>query len=70
MNASGEVFVDNVSDIDNTTDSCDDDCKSKIWGFWIEGVAVPCFVLLAVLVSKLNKCNCPFLLHFVLYFIL
>ena len=70
MNVIGEVFVDNFSDIANTTDNCGDDCKSKILGFWIEGVAVPCIVLLAVLVSKLNKCNCPFLLHFVLYFIL
>ena len=48
MNISGEVFVDNISDIDNTTDNCDDDCKSKIWGFWIEGVAVPCIALFGI----------------------
>jgi len=41
MNISGEAFTDYFSDIENTTDSCDDDCKNKIWGFWIEGVAVP-----------------------------
>ena len=40
MNISGEAFADYFSDIENTTDSCDDD-KNKIWGFWIEGVAVP-----------------------------
>ena len=41
MNISEEAFNDYFSDIENTTDSCDDDCKNKIWGFWIEGVAVP-----------------------------
>ena len=45
MNVTGETFVDNLSDIANTTDNCDDDCKSKIWGFWIEGVAVSCIAL-------------------------
>jgi hypothetical protein len=48
MNVSGELFVDNVSDIDNTNDNCDDDCKSRIWGFWIEGVAVPCIALFGI----------------------
>ena len=45
MNISGEVFVDNVSDIDNTSDNCDDACKIKIWGFLIQEVAVPCISL-------------------------
>ena len=48
MNVSGKTLVDNFSDIDNTTDNFDDDCKSKIWGFWIEGVAVPCIALFGI----------------------
>ena len=41
MNISGEVFDENVSDMNNTIDICDDECLNNIWGFWIEGVAVP-----------------------------
>ena len=48
MNISSEVFADPYSDTDNTTDSCDDDCKNKIWGFWIEGVAVPGIALFGI----------------------
>lgn len=41
MNISGEVLDENISDMNNTIDICDDECKNTIWGFWIEGVAVP-----------------------------
>ena len=41
MNISEEVFDENISDMNNTADICDDECKNTIWGFWIEGVAVP-----------------------------
>ena len=50
MNVSGEVFVDNYTDIDNTTDNFDDDCKSNIWGLLFHAMH-----LLAFLVSKLYK---------------
>ena len=41
MNLSSEVLENYFSDIDNTTDICDNECKNEIFGFWIEGVAVP-----------------------------
>ena len=41
MNLSSEVFADNLSDPENDTEICDDECQNNIWAFWIEGVAVP-----------------------------
>ena len=54
MNVSSEVFVDNYSDINNSTDNFDDDwkSKSKIWGLLFHALH-----FLAFLVSKLNKLN-------------
>ena len=48
MNLSSALFEDNFSDIDNATDICDDECKNNIWGFWIEGVAVPGIALFGI----------------------
>ena len=48
MNLSSEVIEDYFSDIENTTDICDDECKNEIWGFWIEGVAVPGIALFGI----------------------
>jgi hypothetical protein len=48
MNFTGEAFADNFCDIDNTSNNCDDACKSNIWGFWIEGVAFPCIALFGI----------------------
>ena len=42
MNLSSELLEDYSSNI------CDDECKNDIWGFWIEGVAVPGIALFGI----------------------
>ena len=34
----------------NATNACDAECKEtlKLWGFWIEGIAIPCIALFGI----------------------
>ena len=34
----------------NATDACDAECQEtlKLWGFWIEGIAIPCIALFGI----------------------
>ena len=59
MNISQEVFDENISDMDNTADICDDECKNTIWGFWIEGVAVPFIAFFGIFGEYYRKMKIP-----------
>ena len=48
LNVTSEMFAYNYSDTENTTDTCDDHCKDRVWSFWIEGVAVPGIALFGI----------------------
>ena len=40
---------------DISEDVCDDICLNKVWGFWIEGVAVPSIAVLGIIGREVTK---------------
>ena len=34
---------------DKSEDLCDDNCLNQMWGFWIEGVAVPAIAVFGII---------------------
>ena len=41
---------DNLTDtVGDTSEDCDDVCLNKLWGFWIEGVAVPAIAVFGII---------------------